>query len=58
MNAILKLASDPRAFNVVILILFAITAIRWAFAKQWGQCVYWSSAFVLNFAVTFMRMGS
>ena len=48
------LISDPRFFPVVIMILFACAAIRYAIAKNWGQALYWGSALVLNIAVTFM----
>lgn len=46
--------TDPQLFNRVILVLFALAAIRWALAKNWPQCGYWASAFVLNLCVTEM----
>jgi hypothetical protein len=48
---------DPRLFNIVILVLFGATAIRWAIEKNWGQATYWLAALVLNIAVTFMMKG-
>lgn len=52
---IFRLISDPRIFNVVILIMFAAATIRWGFNGNMKQTVYWASAFVLNYAVTFMK---
>jgi hypothetical protein len=43
---------DPRAFNVLIILLFIAAAIRWAFAGNWPQAGYWASAAVLNVFVT------
>jgi hypothetical protein len=45
---------DPRAFNVLILILFAAAAIRWAVAGNWLQALYFLCAFGLNISVTWM----
>ncbi|MES2877537.1 MAG: hypothetical protein V4713_03875 [Pseudomonadota bacterium] len=46
--------ADPRAFSVIILILFALATIRYAFAGDWAQVIYNGCAFGLNVAVTFM----
>jgi hypothetical protein len=43
---------DPRLFNYIILILFALAAIRWGYEGKWGDCLYWVSAIGLNAAVT------
>lgn len=45
---------DPRAFNVLIIILFLAAAVRWAYAGNWPQSGYWASAAVLNIFVTTM----
>lgn len=50
----MKLLSDPRLFNYLILILFALATIRWSFAGDWKQAGYWASALVLNIFVTAM----
>jgi hypothetical protein len=48
----MRLISDPRFFNWLILILFAAASIRWAFARNWTQSGYWASALLLNIFVT------
>jgi hypothetical protein len=42
--------SDPRIFNFMIIAMFLIAAIRWAFAGNWSQTAYWCAAAVLNIA--------
>lgn len=44
--------TDPKLFNYIILVLFALAAIRWAFAGNIPQAGYWASAFALNVFVT------
>lgn len=44
--------ADPRAFNVLIIVLFVAAAVRWAFAGNWPQAGYWLSAALLNVFVT------
>lgn len=48
------LLTDPRAFSVVILVLFGLATVRYAFAGDWGQVIYNGCACGLNIAVTFM----
>lgn len=43
---------DPRIFNYLILTLYMLNAIRWAFAGSWGDCLYWFAAFQITAAVT------
>lgn len=50
----MKYFLDPRLFNVILLVLFALTTIRWAFAGSPRQTLYWAAAFLLNYAVTFL----
>ncbi len=45
--------SDPRAFNVVIMCLYALATLRWAFAGSWVDAWYWISALSITAAVTF-----
>jgi len=45
---------DPRFFNCLILVLYFLNALRWGFEKNIGQIVYWSGAFIITFAVTFL----
>lgn len=44
--------SDPRAMNVLIIVLFVVAGIRWAFAGNWPQSGYWLSAALLNVFLT------
>ncbi len=46
--------ADPRFFSVIILALFGLATIRYAFAHDWAQVIYNGCAFGLNVAVTFM----
>ncbi|MGI4938058.1 MAG: hypothetical protein ACRYF5_15165 [Janthinobacterium lividum] len=46
--------TDPRAFSILIIVLFFLAAIRWAFAGNWPQTAYWLAAGVLNIAVLAM----
>lgn len=43
---------DPKLFNYIILVLFALASIRWAIAGNIPQAGYWASAFALNVFVT------
>ena len=44
---------DPRVFNYIVLVLYALNCIRWIFAGSWGDALYWFAAFQITFAVTF-----
>lgn len=48
---------STKFFPIVIMILFACAMVRYAIDKNWGQAIYWASAIVLNYAVTFMING-
>jgi len=52
----LNVLLDPRVFNIVLLALFGLATIRWAFAENWAQTLYFAGAFALNWAVTFGDM--
>jgi hypothetical protein len=43
---------DPRIFNYVILSLYALNALRWAFNQSWADVSYWLSAFAITATVT------
>lgn len=51
----MKFLSDPRLFNILILVLFACATVRWAFAGSLKQSLYWGGALILNYAVTFLH---
>ena len=44
---------DPRIFNFVIMGLYALNAVRWAWAGKWGDAAYWCGALWITLAVTF-----
>lgn len=48
----MKFLLDPRLFNYLILVLFAFATVRWAFAGNYWESLYWLGAFILNIAVT------
>lgn len=50
----MKYITDPRFFNVVILILYFLNCCRWAYHGKTGEAVYWFGAFVITYAVTFL----
>ena len=52
-SAVRSLLSDPRLFNYAVMALFACAAIRWAFARQWLDALYWSASVALTVAFTF-----
>lgn len=52
----MKYLLHPAFFNYLILALFALAAIRWAFAGDWKQSLYWGAALFLNIAVTAMAV--
>jgi hypothetical protein len=52
MEGAMTYLSDPRAINVLIIILFIVAAIRWTCAGNVPQAGYWASAALLNVFVT------
>lgn len=44
---------DPRAFNYLIMALYLLNAVRWAFAGSKADVCYWLSAFAITATVTF-----
>jgi hypothetical protein len=47
-----SILSDPRLFNYIIISLYAINTVRWAFAGSWGDTLYWAAALQITAAVT------
>lgn len=45
--------SDPRVFNYLIMVLYAMNAARWAWHGNWADCCYWLSALAITATVTF-----
>lgn len=49
----MPLLNDPRLFNFIIMGLYGLSAIRWAYAGRWVDCCYWLSALGITLTVTF-----
>lgn len=44
---------DPKIFNKVILTLYAINGVWWAWNGSWKDASYWFGAFWITATVTF-----
>lgn len=49
----MRLLADPRAFNFLIMALYACNAVRWLVAGSIADCCYWLSALGITATVTF-----
>lgn len=49
----MRILSDPRIFNFVIMALYAASVVRWAYAGRWADACYWLSALAITATVTF-----
>jgi hypothetical protein len=50
----LRFLFDPKVFNYLILVLYALNAGRWALDGKWGDVAYWLGAFWITASVTFL----
>jgi hypothetical protein len=50
----MKLLTDPRIFNFLIMALYLCSAVRWAFAGRIADVCYWLSALAITATVTFL----
>jgi len=50
----LKFILEPKFFNYLILVLYALNAGRWALERNWADVCYWLSAWAITATVTFM----
>lgn len=48
-----SLLADPRLFNYVIMVLYALAAGWWAWHKKPADTCYWLSALAITATVTF-----
>lgn len=48
----MKLLSDPRAFNFLIMSLYGMNVIRWGIAGKPVDCLYWCGALLITATVT------
>jgi hypothetical protein len=51
---IVTLLLDPKIFNYVILVLYGLNVIRWAWEGSVADVCYWSSAAAITATVTFL----
>jgi hypothetical protein len=49
----MSLLLDPKIFNYVILILYALNVVRWAIHGSWSDAAYWIGAFWITAVVSF-----
>jgi hypothetical protein len=49
----MKILADPRLFNCLIMLLYASTAVWWAYHRKWPDVCYWLSALAITATVTF-----
>ena len=45
---------DPRVFNYLIMVLYALNAARWAWDGKVADVCYWLSALAITATVTFL----
>lgn len=50
----LRLLTDPRIFNYVIIVLYALNTLRWAVERRLADVCYWASAMAITLTVTFL----
>lgn len=50
----MSLLLDPKVFNYVILVLYVLNAIRWAWEGSIADVRYWVSAGAITAPVTFL----
>ena len=53
-DCVRQLLADPKIFNYVIMVLYALNAARWAYQKNIADCCYWLSALAITATVTFL----
>jgi len=49
----MSLLADPRIFSYIIMVLYALNSIRWAFSGSWVDVSYWVCALGITATVTF-----
>jgi len=53
MQAIRTLLLDPRVFSYLIMGLYLLNALRWAYERKPANVCYWLSALAITATVTF-----
>lgn len=52
-SAIRNLLFDPRVFSYIIMALYLLNALRWAYERKPADVCYWLSAMAITATVTF-----
>lgn len=50
----MKWLIDPKLFNYVIMSLYGLNTLRWAYAGKIADVCYWLSALAITATVTFL----
>lgn len=50
----MRLLTDPKVFNYLIMVLYTLNAGRWAVAGRIADVCYWLSALAITATVTFL----
>lgn len=45
---------DPKFFNYLIMVLYAMNVVRWAYHRSLADTCYWLSALAITATVTFL----
>ena len=53
MQVIRNLLLDPRVFSYIIMALYLLNALRWAYERKPADVCYWLSALAITATVTF-----
>jgi hypothetical protein len=53
-NSVRSFLADPKAFNYLIMVLYALNAARWAYERKLADTCYWLSALAITLTVTFL----
>ncbi len=49
----MRVLGDPKLFNYLILLLYSLSMLRWAYARSWWDTAYWAGAVILQIVITF-----
>lgn len=49
----MNLLTDPRAFNFLIMAIYALNIARWAYEGKPVDALYWTGALIITATVTF-----
>jgi hypothetical protein len=50
---LMAIIKDPRVFSYLIMTLYVLNILRWAYEHKWADVWYWISALSITATVTF-----